>query len=109
EPENATYLNNLGFSLYLRGKSREAVEIYIRAARLAPTTRRVRTNLGFAYAAIGDMPRAAREFQLGGTPAEAKNNLGYAYEQHGDLPRAYDLYSEAVRLEPRAQRPRKNL
>jgi Flp pilus assembly protein TadD len=108
-PEAPVYLNNLGFSLFLRGKNRDAVEIFQRAARLAPTNRRVRTNLGFAYGALGDLPRAARELELAGTPSEAKNNLGFVYERRGDLARAFDLYVEAIRLEPRATRPRVNL
>ena len=64
---------------------------------------------GFACAALGDLRRAAREFQMGGTEAEAKNNLGFAYERRGDMANAYDLYVEAVRLDPKAERARSNL
>jgi len=108
-PQNPSYLNNLGFSLFLRGKTQEAIGFYQQAARLDPTSRRVRTNLGFAYAAVGDLRRAAREFEMAGTAAEAKNNLGYAYERRGDIPRAYDLYLEAARLDPKSTRARSNL
>jgi Flp pilus assembly protein TadD len=108
-PKNPAYLNNLGFSLYLRQHFKEAITVYESAARLAPLSRRVRTNLGFACAAAGDLRRAAREFQMGGTEAEAKNNLGFAYERRGDLANAYDLYVEAVRLDPKAERARSNL
>jgi len=69
----------------------------------------VRTNLGFACAAVGDLRRAAREFQMGGTEAEAKNNLGFAYERRGDMANAYDLYVEAVRLDPKGEHARSNL
>jgi Flp pilus assembly protein TadD len=109
-PDNAGYLNNYGFSLFLRGKTADAVKVYQRALRLDPTNRRIRTNLGFAYAAVGDWPRAAREFDKGGaTPAQAKNNLGFAYERKGDLGTAYGLYLEAVRLDPRCAPARANL
>ncbi len=108
-PHNPAYLNNLGFSLFLRQHFKEAVTVYESAARLAPLSRRVRTNLGFACAAMGDLRRAAREFQMGGTESEAKNNLGFAYERRGDMANAYDLYVEAVRLDPKAERPRSNL
>ena len=101
-PNNPAYLNNLGFSLYLRHRFKEAIKSYESAARLAPLSRRVRTNLGFACAAMGDLRRAAREFQMGGSEAEAKNNLGFAYERRGDMANAFDLYLEAVRLDPRA-------
>jgi Flp pilus assembly protein TadD len=108
-PNNPAFLNNLGFSLFLRKQYKEAITQYDKAATLAPLSRRVRTNLGFACAALGDLRRAAREFQMGGTPAEAKNNLGFAYERRGDMTNAYDLYLEAVRLDPSAQRARSNL
>jgi Flp pilus assembly protein TadD len=108
-PEEATYLNNLGFSLFLRGKPRDAITYYEQAARLEPTSRRVRTNLGFACAATGDLRRAAHEFEMGGTPAEAKNNLGFAYERRGDLKQAFDLYREATELDPKSVHARSNL
>jgi len=106
---NPAYLNNLGFSLFLHGKVKEAITYYEQAARLGPTVQRTRTNLGFAYAASGDFKRAAREFEMGGTPSEAKNNLGFAYERKGDMANAYDLYVEAARLDPKSRRARTNL
>ncbi|HVV17620.1 MAG TPA: tetratricopeptide repeat protein [Polyangia bacterium] len=108
-PQNPAYLNNLGFSLFLRQHYKEAIKQYEKAARLAPLSRRVRTNMGFAYAAIGDLPSAAREFQMGGTAAEAKNNLGFAYERRGDLANAYQLYLDAVRIDPAATHAHSNL
>jgi Flp pilus assembly protein TadD len=108
-PENAAYLNNLGFSLFLRQHYKDAIKEYEKAARLAPLSHRVRTNMGFAYAAVGDLPSAAREFQMGGSDAEAKNNLGFAYERRGDMANAYDLYLQAVRLDPAAVHARSNL
>ena len=108
-PENPAYLNNLGFSLFLRQHYKEALKQYEKAARLAPLSHRVRTNMGFAYAAVGDLPSAAREFQMGGSQSEAKNNLGFAYERRGDMANAYEQYLEAVRLDPAATRARSNL
>ena len=106
---NASYLNNLGFSLLVRRKTKEALAVLQKSARLDPTNPRLRTNLGFAYAAAGDMPRAAREFAIGTKPADAKNNLGFAYESRGDLQNAYQLYSEALELDPASRRARSNL
>jgi Flp pilus assembly protein TadD len=109
QPQSPVYLNNLGFSLFLRRRFPDSIEAYQRAARLSPTSRRIRTNLGFAYAASGDLPRAAHEFEMGGSAPEAKNNLGYAYEQRGNLAQAFELYIEALRIDPRYGRARANL
>jgi Flp pilus assembly protein TadD len=108
-PNNAGYLNNLGFSLFLRHKYQDAIGAYQRAVRMSPVNGRIRTNLGFALAASGDFPRAAKEFEMGGQPANAKNNLGLAYERKGDLGNAYALYIEALRLDPRCSPARANL
>jgi Flp pilus assembly protein TadD len=108
-PNNAAYLNNLGFSLFLRQHFKEAIGEYEKAARLAPASHRVRTNLGFACAAAGDFRRAAREFRMGGTESEAMNNLGFAYERRGELANAYDAYLAALRLDPAAGKARSNL
>jgi Flp pilus assembly protein TadD len=109
DPNNAAYLNNLGFSLFLRGKFQDAIKFYSQAARLTPTNRRLRTNLGFALAARGDFRRAAHEFDMGGSPAESKNNLGFAYERKGDLKNAFDMYTEAARLDPSSTKVHSNL
>lgn len=108
-PNNPVYLNNLGFSLFLREHFKEAIKEYEKAARIAPLSHRVRTNMGYAYAALGDLPSAAREFRMGGSAVDATNNLGFAYERRGDMANAYDLYLQAVRLDPSAVRPRSNL
>jgi Flp pilus assembly protein TadD len=108
-PNNPAFLNNLGFSLFLREHFKEAISVYEKAARLAPLSHRVRTNMGFAYAALGDLPSAAREFRMGGSEVDAANNLGFAYERRGDMANAYTLYLQAVRSDPNAARARSNL
>ncbi len=109
QPENPALQNNLGFSLFLHGQPREALPHLQKAAQSQPTNRRIRTNLGFVLAGTGDFSRAAREFEMGGTPAEAKNNLGFAYERQGNLGQAFDNYVQAIRMDPRAGEPRSNL
>jgi Flp pilus assembly protein TadD len=109
DPDEPRYLNNLGFSLFARGKAREAIAAYERGLRLAPADARLRNNLGFAYAVTGDFTRAAQSFAMGGRPAEASNNLGVAYELKGMLARAFERYAEAVRLDPALATARSNL
>jgi Flp pilus assembly protein TadD len=108
-PRDPGYLNNLAFSLFAAGRPREAIPIFHEALREAPTDVRVRNNLGFAYAAAGDLANAAQQFTIAGSPAAAKNNLAWAYERRGSLAQAYDLYVEAVRLDPADEVARRNL
>jgi Flp pilus assembly protein TadD len=109
QPNDPQFLNNLGFSLFAHGKAREATETLQRAVRAAPADPRIRNNLGFALAANGDLTRAAEQFAFGGTPADAKTNLGWAYERRGALVQAFELYVEALRLDPASASARKNL
>jgi Flp pilus assembly protein TadD len=109
-PTNPALHNNAGFSLFLRGKYERAVLRYQAALRLDPANRRIRTNLGYAYAGMNDWPRAAREFDKGAlTPGRGKNNLGFAYERHGNLATAFSLYEQALRLDPACAEARRNL
>jgi Tfp pilus assembly protein PilF len=109
DPKSAAYLNNLGFSLLAQRRTREAIPVFVEALKLDPTSPRTRNNLGFAYARAGDFSRAAEQFGRGGTPAQARNNLGWAYQAAGQTAQAYDLYLEALRLDPGLAQARQNL
>jgi Flp pilus assembly protein TadD len=109
DPQNPAYLNNLGFALFAHGRAREAIPVLHEGLRSAPADARLRNNLGFAYAATGDLASAAEQFARGGPPAHARNNLGYAYERRGNAGQAFELYVEAVRLDPGSRTARENL
>jgi Flp pilus assembly protein TadD len=109
EPKNAQYLNNLGFALLVRGEKHPAIDTLRQALSLDPTSSRIRNNVGFAYASVGSFAKAAEQFRLGGRPAEARNNLGVAYQAAGNLGQAFDLYVEALRLDPSLAQARQNL
>ena len=109
-PNNPAYLNNLGFSLYLRQRFKEAISVYESAARLAPPTRRVRTNLGLRLRGDRRPARARRaSSRWAAREAEAKNNLGFAYERRGDMANAYDLYVRGGAARSQVERARSNL
>ena len=46
---------------------------------------------------------------MAGGQAQAKNNLGYAYQVASNFAQAFELYVEALRLQPGLTRARKNL
>ena len=108
-PTDPRYLNNLGFAMVIRGRAKDAIPLLEEALRSEPGNPRLRNNLGFAMASTGDFGRAAEQFRLGGTPLQATNNLGFAYERSGNLAQAYQLYLQAVRLDPADARARSNL
>jgi len=99
-PENPAHYNNLGFALYVRAHYEEAVRALREGLRRAPSTRRMRNNLGFVYGRLGLYNRARREFERGGSRAEAESNLGLVFEEAGDPESACERYREAVRLDP---------
>ncbi len=109
EPLNPGYLNNLAFSLFVHGRVKEGIPIFHEALRLDPTNPRIRNNLGFAYAKVGDYSKAAEQFAMASGPAEAKNNLGYAYQKASNLAQAFELYVEALRIDPGLTQARQNL
>ena len=109
EPQNARYLNNLGYALLAHGDARGALPFLVRTVREAPTNARARNNLGFAYGRTGDFGRAAQQFALGGSAAEAQSNLGLAYELDGNRAQAAAHYREALRLDPSLRRAQENL
>ncbi len=109
EPQNARYLNNLGYALLAHGDARGALPFLVRAVREDPTSARARNNLGFAYGRTGDFGRAAQQFALGGSAAETQSNLGLAYELDGNRAQASAHYREALRLDPSLRRAQQNL
>jgi Tfp pilus assembly protein PilF len=108
EPSRADLHNNLGFSLMLRELYGEAVKSFRAALRLG-AGKKTHNNLGLAYARLGDLERAEKEFVHGGTRAEAKNNMGWVYELIGDTARAEAAYREATLLDPKLVLARHNL
>jgi len=108
-PEQASYRNNLGFSLYLDKRYQEAISTFSKALELDASARRVHNNLAFAFGRLGNMTRAYSEFRLAGVPAQASNNVGFLYEERGELARAYDYYVTALQEDPELTQARRNL
>jgi Flp pilus assembly protein TadD len=99
QPQSPDFLNNLGFSLFLRQQTQKSIEVYKEALRYDPSARRVYNNLGFAHARQADFAQAYKDFENAGGKAAAMANLGLAYELAGDLDSAKTFYNEALKLD----------
>jgi Flp pilus assembly protein TadD len=100
KPDEATYHNNLAFALYVRGRYAEAESAIQKGLLQDPFSKRMRNNLGFIYAKMGQFSRAKREFEHGGREDEVENNLGYIHEQANELDTACAHYREALVKNP---------
>ena len=99
-PKDASYRNNLGFNLYLRGQYPRAIKAYRAGLELDPAARRIHNNLGFAYGRVGELDLAEKSFKFAGPPAQASCNIGFIYEQRGNDEAAYQSFLVAVTQDP---------
>ena len=99
-PGNPSYRNNLGFSLYLAGKTDEAIVELERALAMDPSLAVAYNNLGFAYGRKKDYERAERTFRSALGEASTLLNMALIYEENGDLARAETLRKRAYDLDP---------
>jgi Tfp pilus assembly protein PilF len=99
QPHNAAWLNNLGFSLYLAGRTDEAIAQLEHALALDPALVIAYNNLGFAYGRRGDFERAERTFRSALSEAAAMINMALIYEDHGDATAAANLRQQAYTLD----------
>lgn len=99
---DAQALNNLGYSLYLSGNYRAAVDRLKRAARLAPDDARVLNNLGLAQCRLGKYEDAYRSFARADGEFQGHANVAMLLERLGREDEAVRHYEAAHRLQPAA-------
>jgi tetratricopeptide (TPR) repeat protein len=93
-------LNNLGYSLYVGGNYRAAVERLKRAARLAPTDARVLNNLALAQSRLGKYDDAYKNFARAGGEYQGRMNVAALLERVGREDKAVEHYEAARRAQP---------
>ena len=99
-PEDAQALNNLGYSLYLSGNYRGAVDRLKRAARLAPDDKRILNNLALAQCRLGKYDDAYKNFARAGGEFSGHMNTASLAERAGRDEAAIKHLEAARRLQP---------
>lgn len=97
---NAQALNNSGYSLFLNGDYRGAVEHLKRAAKLAPTDGKILNNLGMAQFRLGQHSNAFKNFVRAGGEFYGWQNTALLFEDAGLVAQAIKGYEAARYLRP---------
>ncbi len=98
--KDAQALNNSGYSLYLNGDYKGAVEYLKRAAKLAPKDQRISNNLGLAQSRLGKYDDAFKSFARAGGEFTGRMNTAAVLERGGMQVEAIKHYEAARRLQP---------
>jgi Flp pilus assembly protein TadD len=96
-------LNNLGYSLYLSGNYRAAVDRLKKAARLAPGDTRILNNLALAQVRLGKYDDAYRNFARAGGEFSGHANVAALLIRAGREEKAVEHLEQARRLQPESQ------
>ncbi|MFL6230298.1 MAG: tetratricopeptide repeat protein [Pyrinomonadaceae bacterium] len=99
-PNDAHVINNLGYSLYLDDRPKEALTKLKLAARLDPSSREIFNNLGFASGRLGKFDDAFKNFARAGGELYARYQTGALLEAAGRDRDAIKHYEAARRLDP---------
>jgi Flp pilus assembly protein TadD len=102
EPQNAQVLNNLGHSLYLDDRYRDALARLKDAARLAPADARVAGNLALVYGRLGKYDEAFKQFRRAGSEFYARTSTAALLANAGRDRDAIKHYEAAHKLNPAA-------
>ncbi|HYH84523.1 MAG TPA: tetratricopeptide repeat protein [Pyrinomonadaceae bacterium] len=93
-------LNNLGYSLYISGNYRAAVDKLKRAARLAPGDARIHNNLALAQTRLGKYDDAYKNFARAGGEFSGHTNVAALLIRVGRDDKAASHLEAARRLQP---------
>jgi 4-amino-4-deoxy-L-arabinose transferase-like glycosyltransferase/Tfp pilus assembly protein PilF len=113
DPDKAIYHINLGKSLSLQRREREAIEAFRKAEALEPLNYRIHYDLGRMYRRVGELPPAEREFrrslELAPRHAASATGLGDVLLEQGRPEEAAAAFRYALRLSPNDRAARDGL
>lgn len=108
EPDHATALHRLGFTVFLRGDPLEAAELLRRCATIRSDDATLCGHLASALMACGQLDEAIESWQravaLAPDYAAAHAKLGDAYLAKGDSEASEDAYRKSIALAPNEPR-----
>src|SRR5262249_23652491 len=113
QPDDPEALHLLGVLVLQRGQPRQAIELIERAIAGNPAAAVFHGNLGEAYRACGELPRAAASYQtalrLQPEAADVAVNLGTLLMQVGRPTEAATLFQHALLHQPNFAMAHNNL
>ena len=98
--DNAQYLNNYGFLLYLNGDLENATKYLKRAAKLAPNDARIWNNLGLTQAKREKFDDAYASFVRAVGEYNGHINIAAQLQQHGNTKEAIKHLEKAQAMRP---------
>jgi Flp pilus assembly protein TadD len=107
DPAASYALNNLCYLSLTEGKGAAAVDECKSALSLTPNAAPMRNNLGLAFASLGELQSANREFSAGSSKARAAFNMGVAQLALGKYREADASFEDALAADPDMYQARK--
>lgn len=104
EPDNASFLNNLGTGLSALDRDQDALLTYLRALELDPQYPTAHNNIATIYRNTGDLEKAAAHYEIAiklrPDYAEAMSNFGNVLLDLGRVEEAADIVEQAIACDP---------
>ncbi len=98
--QTALIENNLGYSFYLAGATRQAINHFSNATRIDSRYDKAWSNLALAFVRLGDYTQARFAFNKVVDKHLVANNLGYLAMLQGDYETANSELASAIQLAP---------
>jgi tetratricopeptide (TPR) repeat protein len=99
----AEIFSDYGFTMERMGKPKEAVQAYVKALELDPSSASAHFNMAVVFVRAGKFPEAEAHYRkaLAGKPsAEAHNGLGYALSRQARTDEALQEFRAAIAADP---------